>query len=283
MNKESILITGSDGMLGSYLNFGIRMNKNDLDITNLQAVMAKCMESRPSIILHLAALTNLSECEKEPSRAYLVNTVGTYNMALAARTIGAKLVFISTSGVFDGAKEGQYNEADVPNPVNVYGHSKYLAELAVAAMLEDFLIVRTSWVFGGGKEKDKKFVGKMVAQCGAAEVRAVTDRSGSPTYAKDLAWAILQLLKEERRGIVHLGGGVATRYEVAREVFTLLGSHSKVVASTSGDFVGDYKSGRNESMPISEFMRPWREALAEYLLHDWDEVSTFSEGSKSSL
>lgn len=259
------------------------MNRDDLDVTNLQAVMTECRKSRPGIILHLAALTDLSECEKDPLRAYLVNTAGTYNMALAAQTIGAKLVLISTSGVFDGDKEGLYVETDVPNPVNVYGHSKYLAELAVIAMLEDHLIVRTSWIFGGGKGKDKKFVGKMVAQRDAAGVYAVVDRFGSPTYAKDLAGAIMQLLEEKRRGIVHLGGGVATRYEVAREVFTLLGSHAKVMVSFANDFESGHRSGRNESMPASKFMRPWQEALAEYLLCDWNEAPVFSEGPGPSL
>src|SRR3989344_2832978 len=181
MNMERILITGGDGMIGSYIDFGLRTNHSTLDVTNLSNVMAVCKEHMPHTIMHLAAATDLVRCEQEPTYAYLANAVGTYHMALAARAVGPKLICVSTSGVFDGIKKGPYTEEDVPNPINVYGHSKYLSELAVRGMTDDFLIVRTSWVFGGGMTKDKKFVGKMLMQSGAAEIRAVTDKHGSPT------------------------------------------------------------------------------------------------------
>lgn len=271
MKKESILITGSDGMLGSYVDFGTRMNKSDLDVTNLSQVMEKCLEKKPSIILHLAALTDLSLCEKEPSLAYLINSVGTYHVALAARAVGAKLVYLSTTGVFDGTKEDSYTDIDVPNPMNVYGHSKYLAELMVSSILAEYLIVRTSWVFGGAKSKDKKFVAKMIALRDANEVRVVNDKYGSPTYAKDLIAEIVRLLEEERQGIVHLGGEMASRYEIASEIFSLLGSHTKLIAVSSAHDASIYKSGKNESVKNSGQMRPWRDALCSYIHDEWND------------
>ncbi len=269
MNREKILITGADGMVGSYIDFGIRASQAQLDVTSLSSVMAACKKYMPKVIVHLAAATNLVRCEQEPAYAYTVNTVGTYNIALAARAVGAKLIYVSTSGVFDGTKAEPYTEEDTPNPVNVYGHSKYLGELAVQGVMENFLIVRTSWVFGGGKEKDKKFVGKILMQKDAAEISAVADKRGSPTYAKDLARAIAMLIEEDRRGICHVGGEPATRYDIAKEIVSITNSSAKVVPAVSADFPSAYATGCNESMVISVPMRPWQEALREYIQTEW--------------
>ena len=259
-------------MVGSYIDFGTRLTHEELDVTDLSSVMKICKGQQPSVIIHLAAATDLVRCEREPAYAFLINAVGTYTMALAARNVGAKLVYVSTSGVFDGIKKDPYTESDTPNPLNEYGHSKYLGELAVRGILDNFLIVRTSWIFGGGKERDTKFVGKILQKRDEKEVRAVTDRRGSPTYAKDLVKALQTLIKQDTHGIVHVGGGVATRYEVAREALTLAGSQTKITPAISADFPSNYKSGENESMPCSPLMRPWQEALAEYIHTEWHDV-----------
>ena len=274
---KEVLITGGDGVLASYIDFGTRLGRRDLDVTDHTAVMKACADRKPKVIIHCAALTDLALCEQHPDQAHLVNAVGTYHMACGARSIGALLVYISTSGVFDGTKKESYTEDDIPNPVNTYGHSKYLGELAVRGILDDFLIVRTSWIFGGGKDTDTKFVGKILQQREAPEVRAVADKRGSPTYAKDLAQALQKLVTEGTRGIVHLGGGEATRYDVAREALTLVGSRAQVVSATSGDFASAYRSGENERMRRSALMRPWQEALADYIKTEWRD--TISVGS----
>lgn len=270
---KDVLITGSEGMVGGYMNFGIRLTHKELDVTDLRAVTDALMTHKPRAVIHLAAATDLVRCEQDPSYAYAVNAVGTYHVALASRAVGARLIHVSTSGVFDGLKKEPYTENDAPNPVNVFGHSKYLAELAVRGILDNFLIVRTSWVFGGGRERDKKFVGKILRQREAAEVRAVADRRGSPTYAKDLAAALGTLADGDARGITHLSGGEATRYDVAREALSLAGSHAKVVAATSADFASNYTSGENESMIRSPLIRPWKESLKEYVETEWGGAS----------
>ncbi len=267
---ERLLITGADGMLGSYFKTGTRTDRATLDVTNLSSVMAACKEYRPRTIIHLASATDLAFCEKEPEEAYLINAVGTYHMALAARAVGAKLVYISTSGIFDGTKSEPYTTEDIPSPVNVYGHSKYLGELAVRSVLGDYLIVRTSWLFGGGKDKDKKFVGKILGKLSEPEIRAVADRRGSPTYANDLVLAVLAFIEEGRRGILHVGGADATRCEVAREIVSAAGSAARVLPADSAEFKTGYSSGQNESMVSSIVLRPWQEALREYLREEWD-------------
>ena len=269
MNKQEILITGGDGVVGSYIDYGTRLSRSVLDVTDLVAVREICRKQMPKVIIHLAAATDLVRCEKEPAYAYLVNAVGTYHVALVAREIGAKLIYVSTSGVFDGSKVGPYVEKDAPNPVNTYGHSKYLGELAVVGLLSNYLIARTSWVFGGGRERDTKFVGKIMSQLQSPEIKVVTDKQGSPTYAKDLARAIQKLMEEDRQGIVHLGGGLATRFEVAKEIISITGSASSILPAVSNDFSSVYASGENESMELSTYMRPWEESLREYIETEW--------------
>lgn len=267
---ESVLVTGACGTVGSYINYGIRTGRAELDITDAAAVQAAFVRHKPKTVIHLAALVDVVLCENDPSLAYRINTVGTYLVARAARAHDARMIYVSTSGIFDGNKKDPYELQDAPNPLNVYGHSKYLGELAVQGLLEDFVIVRTSWIFGGGQDKDKKFVGKVLSQKDMPEIRAVADRRGSPTYAKDLANALKTLCKQDVRGILHIGGGVASRFEVAKEALALAGSATRVIPVPASEFPSSFSSGENESMPLSQYVRPWKEALAEYIRTEWN-------------
>lgn len=255
--------------MGSYCDFGVPMGREDLDITDFNMVMKVCAGVKPKIIVHCAALTDLAFCEKNPTKAYMVNTIGTYHMALGARSVGAKLVYISTSDVFDGNKKEPYTEKDVPNPATVYGRSKHLGELAVMGILDDYIIMRISWMFGGGPNKDNKFVGKLLMQNGAADIRATADKKASPSYAKDVAEAIQKLSAEDARGIYHVGGGIATKYEMAHEIVSITGWDTKVIPAVSSDFPSPYVIGDNESMPLSPLVRPWKDSLREYIETEW--------------
>lgn len=269
---RNILITGGEGVLGSYFGFGIHMGKKDLDITDFNAVMKVCRDMKPNVIIHCAALTDLSFCEKNPAEAYFVNAAGTYHVALAARAIGAKLIYVSTSDVFDGASEDPYTEKDAPNPTTVYGRSKHFGELAAAGILENHLIVRISWMFGGGPGRDNKFIGKILMQKDAAEIRAVMDKKGSPSWAKDIARAIETLIEKDARGIHHIGGGVTTRYEMAQEIALIAGWGTNIIPVDSSEFASAYPIGENQSMPISRLVRPWQESLREYIISEWDTI-----------
>ena len=266
---KDILITGGEGALGSYCNFGTQLSRSDLDITDFNAVMKVCADKRPKVIVHCAALTDLSFCEQNPDKAYLVNAAGTYHVALGARSVGAKLVYISTSDVFDGTKQEPYVPEDTPNPTTVYGHSKHLSELAVQVVLDDYIIMRISWMFGGGRERDNKFVGKLLRQGAVPEIRATTDKKASPSWAKDIAQAVRRLITEDKRGIYHVGGGTATKYDMARELVSIMGWDTKVTKAASSEFPSAYGIGENESMPLSPFVRPWREALRDYIETEW--------------
>jgi len=265
------LITGGKGMVGSYFDFGVKTDHRSLDITDLKSALEFCSREKPGIIIHLAAETDMDRCERDPMHGYNVNTIGTYNMALAAKKAGATLVYISTGAVFNGEK-GNYTEDDEPDPRTFYGRSKYLAELIVSGMSNNHLIIRAGWIFGGGPERDKKFVAKIMGQLDTAEIKAVTDKMGSPTYAKDFAKGIKGLLAEGRRGLFNLSNkGAASRYEVAKEIVQIVGSSVKVTPVDSSYFNLEAHRGHSEAIVSSKIspMRPWQEALREYIKEEW--------------
>ena len=269
MISKDVLITGGDGALGSYCDFGTRLTRSDLDITDVSAVMRVCADKKPKVIVHCAALTDLSYCEKNPDKAYLINAAGAYHIALGARNVGAKLVYISTSDVFKGDKRESYEVTDIPNPTTVYGRSKHLGELAVQGLLDDYIIMRISWMFGGGPSRDNKFVGNLLRKGDVSEIRAVTDKKASPSWGKDIAGAIQKLIEKNSRGIYHVGGGVTTRYEMAQEIISITGWKTRIIPAISSEFPSSYTIGENESMSLSPLVRPWRDALRDYIETEW--------------
>jgi len=270
-NLDSSLITGAKGMVGSYFDFGLKTDIGEMDVTDLDKVFAFTSRHKPRIVVHLAAETDLDRCEKEPDHAYRVNTIGTYNVAVAARAIGAKVVYVSTAGVFDGNKKEPYTEEDRPNPQNVYGRTKYLGEVIVRDLVPEYLIARSCWMFGGGPGVDKKFVSKIIKQLDQDVMKVVDDKTGSLTYGKDLAYAIKQLLIQNRTGLFHLSNrGICSRYEVAKEIVKVLGADVKIIPVDSREFTSTATRSASEAMASKlDIMRDWREALREYLLKEW--------------
>lgn len=271
------LITGAGGMVGSYFDFGVKTDRQTLDVTDLNAVMAAVEKYKPKVIIHLAALTDLDAGEKNPALSYNINTVGTYNTALSARHSGAKLVYVSSTGVFDGSKKTPYTEKDIPNPQNYYGHSKYAAELIIRSMLKDYIIARACWMFGGGPARDKKFVAKIIAQLkkpDVSEIKALNDVTGSPTYGKDLAAALKKLILRDAKGIFHLTNkGASSRFDVAKVIVETLRPSVKVVGVDSTYFNLPAKRVTNEAaVSRVDLMRPWQEALREYLKTEWPKL-----------
>jgi len=274
---SKVLITGADGMVGNYVDFGFKTNRSILDVTDFKKVISVFNKYKPKAIIHLAAETDVDKCERDPAAAYSVNSMGAYNVAVAAKAVSAKVVYISTAGVFDGVKETPYKENDVPNPVNHYGKSKLLGELAIRGVLDNYLILRVCWMFGGGPAIDKKFVAKIINQIKnpeIKEIKALSDQFGSPTFGKDLVAAIKQLLIEGKKGVFHTANtGSASRYDFAKNIVRLIRPEVEVSAVASPFFKSDTMRPRNEVI-VSELnlMRTWQEALEEYLLKEWNEI-----------
>lgn len=287
-----ILITGAHGALGEavctlfkrvseiYPTDSVPSAGERLDIASPSDVAAVCARVRPAAIINLAAMTDLEECEQDPFRAYEVNAWGVYHLVREARTRNIPLVHISTAGVFDGAR-APYAEHDAyeANPLSVYGKSKYVGEL-MARIYPQSIVMRSGWMIGGGPLKDKKFVGKILAQVrsGVRQLAVVHDKAGTPSYTYDIAGMMLQLLRSDAYGLFHACcAGSGTRVDVAEAIVGSFGLHPAVTIRPvrSDYFKGEYSAPRPTSEVIvntlfPEYSRHFADCLAEYAQKfDW--------------
>ncbi|MDP3956505.1 MAG: NAD(P)-dependent oxidoreductase [bacterium] len=263
---ENALVTGGSGTIGSYVSFGVKPTRKELDITNKDDVLDFVLNKKPKTIIHLAALTDQRICEENPKEAERINVLGTKNLAEAAKEIGALFVFASTNSVFDGSKKTPYREDDATHPINNYGRSKLEAEKAVREIRPEWIIARTSWVFGGGKN-DRRFVGKIIGQLNNDEIKAADDNFGTPTYAKDFVLNLEKLISDGKRGLFHITNARSTsRFDQAKNITDHFGYKGKLIPCSINSFNLPYKNPKNEGL-ASEFLklRPWQEALGEYL------------------
>lgn len=211
-----VAVTGAGGGLGRALAATagrehdlVPLIHKDLPVEDLQAVVDRLLSVKPEVIIHGAAMTSVDGCEQDPRGAFLANALGTRNVAQAAARAGAVLVYISTDYVFDGEKGEPYHEFDATNPISVYGASKLAGEWEARTLAPDHVVVRTSWVFGGGKD----FLSGALARLASGEsVPAIVDLVGTPTYVRHLAERLMPLVFSGRRGVVHLGGPEVTTW-----------------------------------------------------------------------
>src|SRR5947207_2813050 len=146
----------------------------DLDVRDAAAVAGALTSRSFDAVCHLAALTDVDFCEREPMEAYHTNTIGTENVSLACREHGVRLLYVSTIAVFDGTKPEPYNEYDVPHPGNVYARAKYQGEVVVTRLVPEHYIIRAGWMFGGGP-LDKNLVDRFLERARTATVLTVMD------------------------------------------------------------------------------------------------------------
>jgi dTDP-4-dehydrorhamnose reductase len=272
-----ILITGAKGQLGRALQtvlgqaetFSIDLPEHDiLDRDKLNETV---LAFRPEVIIHSAAFTNVDGCARDPDMAYRVNALGARNVALACQLAGCAMVYVSTNEVFDGRKTEPYLEFDQPHPINVYAHSKWAGEQFTRELLNKFYIVRTAWLYGLG---GNNFVTKMVQLADTqGRLRVVADEFGSPTYATDLAAALVRLIHSRVYGVYHfVNTGIASRYDFACKIMELTGrAHVPVEPIASPEFQRAstpplYTPLRNYAgAELGISLRPWQDALADYI------------------
>ncbi len=221
-----LLITGAGGGVGAALMRrrpeAVGATHSQLDVTDWQAVWRLIAESAPQVVIHCAALTNVDRCAQAPHEALHINGLGTQNVALACQRVGAALCYISTNEVFDGERGRPYAEYDPMSPANPYGYSKYVGEQIVRELLPQHYIVRTSWVFA---HNGRNFLQRIVSLAREGKPLAVvTDEVACPTYAEDLAEALLALVQTERYGTYHLTNqGAISRCAFARAILDAYG------------------------------------------------------------
>ncbi len=278
-----ILVTGANGMVGSYLKQVFETadvsltDIPEMDVADPVKVKSVFDRIKPRTVIHLAAKTDVDKCETEIDDAYKTNALGTLHVALACQQIDATLVYISTGGVFAGDQATPYTEFDAPNPPTVYAKSKYEGERFVRANLHKHYILRAGWMIGGG-EKDKKFVGKMVSLLSEKdEIMAVNDKFGTITYALHLVKTIKQMINTGLYGTYHVASdGVCSRFDIAKEIARIIGSKVKIIPVGSDRFPLPAPRGRSEAMKSYKLdllglntLPNWQEALREYLA-SWD-------------
>jgi len=271
------LVTGAGGMLGRDVvdalsargHEVVALARDDLDITDGPRVDEVVARQAPDVLVNCAAYTDVDGAESEERTAMAVNDTGAGLVAVAAGTVGAKIVLPSTDYVFDGNKGSPYVESDMPHPLSAYGRSKLAGETSVAVANSKHLIVRTSWLFG---VHGRNFIETML-RIGTEqpEVLVVSDQIGAPTYTRHLAAAIALLAESDDYGIHHVtGSGSCSWFEFAQEIFDQAGLETRVMAART-QMLGrpaprpaySVLASRNSSPPV---LPDWRAALAEYMI-----------------
>lgn len=281
-----VAVIGANGQLGTDLcrelhQFEvIPLTHADIEITEMKSVKQALAKSQPEIVINTAANTNVDDCELNPDKAFLVNALGARNVAVVAHELGAKLVHISTNGVFGGGNEPgttPYTEFDTPAPINVYGKSKLAGENFVQHLCPKHFIARTSGLFGiaGSRAKGGNFVDTILGLAQQKSEIKVTKDIFSPTYTRDLARKIAQLITTDYYGIFHITNkGACSRYEFAREIMKLAGLKVRLIPVSFKEYPTPAKRApfwaldnyHLRLLGMMDDMRPWQEALKDYMI-----------------
>jgi dTDP-4-dehydrorhamnose reductase len=289
---KKIYIAGSGGMLGEafYMQFkeeyalkctDIDVNEkwlSYLDFRDFNSYRQDVLEFKPDYLFHLGAFTDLEYCELHVEETYKTNTLSVENACYIANELEIPLLYISTAGIFDGAKEF-YDDWDKPNPLGHYARSKYAGELFVKESVRKHLICRAGWMMGGGPGKDKKFIQKLMKQIkeGKKELFVVNDKDGTPTFTHDFAKNVKALLETGYWGLYNMVcGGQTSRLEVCEALLDILHLKERIkITPVNSEYYKDvYFAQRpanerlvNRKLEIRglNLMQDWKIALKEYI------------------
>lgn len=226
-----VAVTGASGQLGQALQFVasdykdikfVFASSGDADITDRESLKNFFQRHKPDFCINAAAYTAVDNAEREPEKAYLVNVTGAKNLAEVCNINKTTLLHISTDFVFDGTKDEPYTEEDLPNPKSVYGKTKLEGENEIRDIAEKYFIIRTSWVYSQFGNNFMKTMIRLGTERDSLSV--VNDQTGTPTYAVDLANALVAIILSGKKeyGIYNFSNeGSCTWYEFAKEIFRL--------------------------------------------------------------
>ena len=279
-----VVLIGANGQLGSDLCISLaghktaKLTDKDIDITDINSVFAACSRYKPEVIINTAAYVRVDDCEDNIDLAYKVNALGARNVTVAAQEFDSVLVHLSTDYIFGADKDRAkpYTEFDAPGPLSVYGDSKLAGEKYVQHLCSKHFIVRTSGLFGvaGSLGKGGNFIETMIKLAQQKEeLRVVNDQVFSPTYAKDLADKISQLIKTKYYGVFHItNSGICSWYDFACEILKLSGSRTRVVPIGSQEYPQKAERPRYSVLDNYQLkllgmgdMRDWKLALRDYM------------------
>ena len=273
---KKIWITGAEGHIGTALIDlleGVEYQLlptdiNEVDITKIDEVTQFVHVNRPDVVINCAGLTDVQECENNVDEAYRVNAIGVRNVALAANEVNAKVIQISTDDVFDKESRIPYNEFDNVHPRTIYGKSNEAGEKILTQLLNRFVIIRSSWIYGIGRD----FVDEVLRNVGQGKTMEVPNNQyAAPTSAKELAKVIRYFIDNEEYGLYHVVcPGSCSRYEFARTILEYSGKAGEldlypVVIEDSAR--PTYSVLDNMMLRLTGIEEPkeWKTALKEYL------------------
>lgn len=270
----TVLLIGKNGMLGYALEEALKkkcqkyvaLGKKELDIRNEKAVTEILDKLKPAICINAAAFTDVDESEDKKKEVMKANAMGPCFIAKGCKKTNTFFIHYSTDYVFDGKNKNGYAENDELNPINIYGESKALAEKLIKKNIQNYAIIRTSWLFG---PNGKNFVDSIKnISLKQKKIDVVSDQKGSPSYSMDIAEATLMFLKNPKIGIFHLTNcGVTSWAEFADEIIKLLRRSTKIKHVKSKEILRKAKRP-NYSILINTKLprlRPWKKALKHYI------------------
>lgn len=275
-----IMVTGATGQLGYDVcqvleerNIEhVGLGSKDCDITSFEAVEKTFDKIKPDAVIHCAAYTKVDAAEDDVERCRSINAGGTENIARMCARTGAKMLYISTDYVFPGDGEKFYEPDDPTGPKSVYGLTKLEGELAVRELLENYFIVRISWVFG---INGNNFIKTMLRLSETHDrLRVVDDQIGSPTYTADLAPLLCDMIETEKYGVYHATNeGVCSWAELAEEIFRIAGKNVIVEHVTTEEYGAKAPRPKNSRMSKDKLVEngfarlpEWKNAVRKYII-----------------
>ncbi|KAB7668450.1 dTDP-4-dehydrorhamnose reductase [Bacillus sp. B1-b2] len=281
-----IIVTGFSGQLGHDVvvegkkrGFDIvGIGQKELDITDEKKVTTFVQLQKPDAIIHCAAYTAVDNAEDNKEACFAVNVKGTKYLASAAKEVDAKFIYISTDYVFEGTGTDPFTEDDSANPVGYYGLTKYEGEKLVQSLIDNFFIIRISWVFG---INGNNFIKTMLRLSETRdELSVVGDQFGSPTYTFDLAKLLLDMVVTEKYGIYHASNEGFTNWaEFAKEIFKVAGKSVRVNSISTEEYPTKAIRPKNSRMSKDKLeakgfkrLPSWQDALSRYVVELQNEV-----------
>lgn len=275
-----VLVTGINGQLGHDVmgelkkrgHEAVGVDIEEMDITDAECVKKVMTQTAPEAVVHCSAYTAVDRAEEEVELCRQVNAEGTKNVAEVCAGLDCKLLYLSTDYIFSGEGERPWEPGDEPDPLNIYGLTKFEGEQEIKSRMDKYFIVRISWVFGVNGNNFIKTMLRLGRENGA--VRVVDDQIGSPTYTYDLAVLLVDMIETEKYGEYHASNeGTCSWYEFAKEIFAAAGMNEvEVTPVSSEEFPAKAKRPKNSRMSKEKLVKngfnklpSWQDAVKRYV------------------
>jgi dTDP-4-dehydrorhamnose reductase len=267
-----VVVTGGRGMLGSAVCAAfeaqghrvLALGSRDADIRDYQSCRKAILSVDPDLIVHTAAMTDVDGCERDADSAFQINAIGSQNIAACCSEARAKMAYISTDFVFDGAKRSPYTEFDSPHPLNHYGESKLAGEQLARESCQETYVIRTSWLFGPNGKCFPKTILRLAKS--KPSINVVADQIGCPTYVEDLADALTDIVASPRYGTYHVANSGETSWHGFAEA--ILKSNGITQVSVNPITAASWPSPT--ARPAYSVLRPYiRDLQGRQPLRDW--------------